>query len=138
MSAPPAVPVKIAFWMQLLWVGMGGFLGSSLRYALGGLVSRLMQNSTFPYATLVVNVLGCLGIGILAGLAETKQVLGPEMRLFLLVGLLGGFTTFSTFGNETYMLMRNAESQKAFASVLLHLLAGIGAAWVGHALVRSW
>lgn len=136
MVNPPPSPVKIAYWMQLLWVGAGGFLGSALRYALGGFVHRLFPQSTFPYGTLVVNLLGCLGIGVLAGLAESRQAIGPEMRLFLLVGLLGGFTTFSTLGNETYMLIRNAETQKAFASMLLHVTAGVGAAWFGHALVR--
>jgi len=130
--------LKIAPWVQMLWVGAGGFLGASLRYALGGFVHRMLPQATFPWGTLTVNITGCFAIGVLAGLAETRHMMGPQLRLFLLVGLLGGFTTFSTFGNETYMLLRNGESQKALASVLISVFCGIGTAWLGHALVRWW
>ena len=68
---------------QALYVGTGGFLGAILRFALGGAVHRLVPMSTFPWGTLAVNTLGCLLIGFLAGLAESRQVIGPELRLFL-------------------------------------------------------
>ena len=77
-------------------VGSGGFLGALARYGLSGLVQRQLPLSTFPYGTLSVNLLGCFAIGILAGLAESRQLLGPELRTFALIGILGGFTTFST------------------------------------------
>lgn len=79
--------------MQILLVGAGGFIGSALRYTVSGLVHRVIPFAGFPYGTLVVNLLGCLAIGLLAGLAESRQVIGPELRVFLFLGLLGGFTT---------------------------------------------
>lgn len=122
--------------VHLLWVGAGGFVGSVARYALGGAVHRLAPAAAFPYGTLVVNVLGCLLVGLVAGLAETRQALSPEARLFLVLGLLGGFTTFSAFGYETLALARDSEALKALANVGLHLVAGLGAAWLGITLAR--
>ena len=75
--------------------------------ALPPFVHRLMPLSEFPFGTFVVNVVGCLCIGVLNGVAETRQIIGPELRLFLMIGLLGGFTTFSTFGYETLALIRD-------------------------------
>lgn len=122
---------------QLLWVGAGGFIGSISRYALGGAVHRLLPGAAFPYGTLAVNVLGCLLIGLAAGLTESRQVLGPEARLFLILGFLGSFTTFSTFGYETLALARDAETLAAAGNVALHLVAGLGAAWLGLVLALN-
>ena len=121
---------------QILLVGAGGFLGSVLRYGLSGLVYRL-PFAAFPFGTLAVSLLGCLAIGLLAGLAESRQLIGPDMRLFLFVGLLGGFTTFSTFGYETFALLRDGEHLRVAASVLVHLLVGVGAVWFGFALASQ-
>ena len=93
--------------LQILLVGAGGFVGSVLRYGLSGAVHRLLPFAAFPYGTLAVNVVGCLAIGLLAGWSEARQVIGPELRLFLFIGLLGGFTTFSTFGYETFEMARS-------------------------------
>jgi CrcB protein len=120
--------------VHLLWVGAGGFFGAISRYALGGAVHRLLPGAAFPYGTLAVNVVGCLLIGLAAGLSESRQVLGPEARLFLVLGFLGSFTTFSTFGYETLTLARDAEALAAAANVALHLAAGLGAAWLGLSL----
>jgi len=92
--------------------------------------------SGFPFGTLVVNVLGCLLIGLLHGVAETKQIISPELRLFLMIGLLGGFTTFSTFGYETLALMHDAEIFRAVGNVILQILMGLIAVWVGDMLGR--
>jgi len=119
-------------------VGLGGFIGSVLRYGLSGLVHRLMPSGAFPYGTLSVNVLGCLAIGVLGGLAESRQVLGPAARLFLLLGLLGGFTTFSTFGYETVNLLKDAERSQAVLNIALHVGLGVSAVWAGYALSRAW
>jgi CrcB protein len=115
---------------------MGGFVGSSLRFIVSGWVHRALPFSTFPFGTLTVNVLGCLAIGFLGGLANFKQVLSSEYRLFLLIGVLGGFTTFSTFAYETLALAQDSETLKALANTLLQVLLGFGAAWIGYVGAR--
>jgi CrcB protein len=122
--------------IKLLFVGAGGFVGSVARYALGGVVHRLVPATLFPVGTLTVNVVGCFAIGALSGMGETRGVLAPQTRLFLLIGLLGGFTTFSTFGYESFALARNAEGLKALFNVLLNVALGLSAVWLGHALTR--
>jgi len=119
-----------------VWVGLGGFLGASARYYLGGWLNDLSPGSLFPYETLVINVSGCLGIGLLAGLAELRGLFSPELRLFLMVGILGGFTTFSTFGYETFQLMRDGEVMAASLNVVLQVVLGLAGVWAGYALAR--
>ena len=121
---------------QVLLVGVGGFLGAILRYAASGAVQRLAESSDFPYGTLAVNVVGCLAIGVLAGAVESRQILGPEARLFLMIGLLGSFTTFSTFGYETLSLFRDGALLRASANVILQVGLGLAAAWTGLVLSR--
>ena len=119
---------------KIFWVGLGGFLGSIGRYLLSGYVQHLMRGTVFPYGTLAVNLIGCLGIGFLSQWVGTRGFLSPEIRLFVFMGLLGGFTTFSTFGNETLNLWQADESAAAFANVATHVGLGVGAAWLGHTL----
>jgi CrcB protein len=121
-----------------LLVGAGGFLGAIARYAASGVVQRVAGFSVFPYGTLAVNITGCAAIGLLAGWADTRQLLGPEVRLFLLIGVLGSFTTFSTFGYETLALLRDGEILRAGANVAFHIGLGLTAAWAGFALSRVW
>ena len=120
---------------ELCFVGLGGFFGAIARYGLSGLVHRL-AGGVFPVGTLAVNTLGCLVIGILAALVEDRQVLSPSMRLFLMIGLLGSFTTFSTFGHETVELLREGSVRAALSNILANVLLGIVAVVVGHTLVR--
>lgn len=115
-------------------VGSGGFIGALARYGLSGLVHRQVPLAVFPYGTLVVNLLGCLMIGVLAGLAESRQLFGPEFRTFALIGVLGGFTTFSTFGYETVAMMRDAEFLRASTNVGVHIVLGLALVWLGYAL----
>ena len=119
-------------------IGTGGFLGALFRYALGGMVQKGFPASVFPYGTLAVNLLGCLLIGIVMGLAESRQMFGPEFRLFVLIGLLGGFTTYSTFGYESFLLFRDAEYVRALANVLLHVILGLGLVWLGYRLASRY
>lgn len=121
---------------RLLLVGLGGFLGSVSRYLLGGLVQRAAPGLLFPIGTLAVNILGCLVIGFLAGLAETRGVFTPEARVFLMIGVLGGFTTFSTFGYETFQLLRDVQIGAAAVNVGLQVALGLLAVWSGHVLAR--
>jgi CrcB protein len=120
-----------SYLYQVFLVGLGGFVGSSLRFVVSGLVYRLVPFGTFPYGTLVVNVVGCLAIGFLGGLAELRQAVDLPRRLFLLIGVLGGFTTFSTFAFETFTLAQDSQVVRALANVALQVVLGFAAAWIG-------
>jgi len=117
-------------------VGAGGFAGSILRYLVSGSIQQLTKSVGFPYGTLVVNVAGCLMIGLLSQLAEARGVFTAESRAFVFIGVLGGFTTFSTFGNETMNLMRQSQHLPAAANIATHVVLGIGAVWAGRVLAH--
>ena len=119
---------------NLLLVGGGGFLGSVARYLLGGLVLHATGAPRFPFATLVVNVTGCLTIGVLAGAAERSGMLSPSARLFLLTGFLGGYTTFSAFAYETFFLAREQDWIGAAVNVVAQVGLGLLAVWAGYRL----
>lgn len=122
---------------DLLLVGLGGFIGAASRYGVILGVSRLLGQPSFPWGVLAVNVVGSLLIGALAGLAEARQLFGPGARLFLFVGVLGGFTTFSAITNDTLTLLRNAAYLSAAANVLLTVAFGLVAVAVGYAAARA-
>ena len=126
-----------AILVQAAVAGLGGFVGALGRYGLSGLVQRRIPLATFPYGTLAVNLSGCFAIGLLAGLAESRQLFGPYFRVFVLIGLLGGFTTFSTFGYETVALLRDAEYLRAATNVAVHIVAGLTLVWLGYAMAAS-
>lgn len=121
---------------KLFLVGSGGFVGSGLRYLVGGAVQRLSTEALLPWGTAVVNVTGCLAIGVLGGLVETRGILSPEARAFLMIGVLGGFTTFSTFGYETFQLLRDGQDLAALASAGGQVVLGLAAVWAGFAVAR--
>jgi CrcB protein len=123
--------------LKFIVIGLGGGLGAVLRYGLSGLVQYWSKSINFPYGTLAVNLLGCLLIGLLTGLAETRSLFSPETRLFIFVGFLGGFTTFSTFGNETFNLILSRESFLAALNLSAHIVLGISMVWVGRILAAS-
>lgn len=122
---------------NVLLVGFGGFIGSAGRYLVSGWVQNLVDKPLLPFGTLVVNVLGCLLIGLLGGLAEAREIMHPNARMFVMVGILGGFTTFSTFGYETFALGRDGESFMALANIGSQVVLGLAAVWVGFALARA-
>ncbi len=119
---------------NILWVGCGGFIGSVFRYVLSGLVQELTKRADFPLGTLAVNILGCLVIGFLSQLAEARGAFSPETRAFVIIGVLGGFTTFSSFGNETMNLWRDGEGYLAFVNVAAQLILGLGTVWLGRTI----
>ena len=116
---------------NLLLVGLGGFAGAVARYLLGGWVLHHTLSAKFPWSTFAVNVLGCLVLGVLSGLAERMEWFTPPVRLLLLTGLLGGFTTFSAFGWETVHLLRRGEPTLALAYALGSVLTCTLAVWIG-------
>ncbi len=121
---------------ELLLVATGGALGSVARYAVSGVAERLLvpgagSFASFPAGTLVVNVSGSLLIGLVAGLAESRAMLGAEARLLLVTGILGGYTTFSAFSIETLLLLRAGQTTTAVTSVALQVGLGVAAAFAG-------
>ncbi len=118
-----------------LAVGIGGCLGSIARYWLSGVVYRYF-NAGFPYGTLAVNVLGCFLLGGVMGLVEYRQLFGPNVRVFLTIGILGGFTTFSTFGFETFALLRDHQVLAAFGNVAANVVVGMAAVVAGWFLAK--
>ena len=119
---------------KLFLAGIGGFIGSSLRYAVTGYVQTWTKSIDFPYGTLAVNLIGCFAIGFLSQLAESRGVLTGESRTLIFIGVIGGFTTFSAFGNETMNLWRDGQNALAGANIAAHLVFGLGAVWIGRAL----
>ncbi|HEY6260765.1 MAG TPA: fluoride efflux transporter CrcB [Nitrospiraceae bacterium] len=119
---------------KLILIGAGGFIGSVLRYVIGGSVQTLSQSIAFPYGTLAVNILGCFCIGFLSELLDTRTFIGTDTRAFLVVGVLGGFTTFSAFGNETMNLIRDGEAALALINIGAQVLLSLGAVWLGYTL----
>lgn len=120
---------------KILIVGLGSLLGGVARYGLSLLVHRHL-GAAFPYGTLAVNFLGCLLIGAFMYLVEDRAMLGPGARLFIAIGLLGGFTTFSTFGYETIQLVKDGSMALAFLNVATNVGFGLAAVWLGRALLR--
>ena len=121
---------------QAILVGLGGFLGSIARFLLSGVVDKNILWGAFPYGTLTVNAFGCFAVGILGGLIESRDLLSPEQRIFLLIGLLGGFTTFSAFAYQTLNLFNASDLIRAGLNVTLHVLICLLFVWVGHQIIR--
>jgi CrcB protein len=116
--------------MQMIAIGLGGALGAIARFLLGSAVQRMIPGS-FPYGTFVVNVVGCLAFGVIVGLAESRLTVGSMARSFLLIGVLGGFTTFSSFTFENFELIRTGQTWPAMANVAGQVVLGLAALWAG-------
>lgn len=116
---------------NILLIGFGGFIGSIARY----FVSKLNLYWNFlsiPFGTLTVNVVGCLLIGFLTGISEKGNVLNTELRMFLMVGICGGFTTFSSFANENLMLMHTGQLASIAIYTALSVMLGFVAVYLGY------
>jgi len=116
-------------------VFLGGGLGAAARYGVAGIVQRL-TGPVFPFGTLAVNVLGSFLIGLVLGLSERHMSLSPAFRTFFAVGVLGGFTTFSTFSYETMSLVQDGEIISAVANITGTVLCCLGGVWAGGLLGR--
>ena len=118
------------FQLALL-AGLGGFAGSVLRYSVSSYIP--FDSARFAWATFGVNMLGCLLMGLLSIWVQAEA-----WRVFLLVGILGGFTTFSGFGYEIYRYLLAGETVKAITYVLVSLMAGITLVWIGRKFAEVW
>lgn len=121
---------------KLLAIGSGGFLGAISRYLLSTVLQNQLNPEQFPVGIFLVNIIGCLLIGFLAGLFELKAWMHVELRLFVFVGLLGGFTTFSTFANDTFLLGKQGEMLAALINAGGQVLIGLLCVWLGYLLIR--
>lgn len=119
--------------INILLVGIGGALGSIFRYLLGTWTQTASRSIDFPYGTLAVNLIGCFAIGFLSQLAEARGAFTSEARALVFVGILGGFTTFSSFGNDTVNLLRDGETFNALANVGANVILGLMLVWLGRA-----
>ena len=117
--------------MNILFVALGGALGSVSRYLFGTWIQSVSKSIDFPYGTLTVNLIGCFVIGFLSQLAEARGVFTSESRALVFVGVLGGFTTFSSFGNDTINLFRDGETFNALANVGANVILGLALVWLG-------
>jgi fluoride exporter len=118
-------------------IAAGGALGSVLRYALQGWVQRA-SNGSFPVGTLVVNVIGCALVGFLMAAFTGPKLIREEYRLGIIVGILGGFTTFSAFGLETFSLTNDRQFAFAALNVVLSCGLGLVAVWAGYRASEFW
>ena len=113
------------------WVAAGGAIGSAARYVLAGLVHRF-TSAYFPYGTFAVNMVGCLLFGLIFGLTEQRFAISPTVRAFLLIGVLGGFTTFSSYAFESFQLIRDAQYRRASVNVAGQVVLGLASFWLGY------
>jgi CrcB protein len=122
--------------MSYLIVFIGAGIGGVCRYLMSPAVQNLSKDWTFPIGTFSVNMLGCFIIGFLGQLAESKGLFQGDTRLFLFIGVLGGFTTFSSFGFETFQLLRDGQILYAVLNAVLQVAIGLLFVWVGWVLGR--
>lgn len=115
----------------------GGAFGTCCRYLVSSLVYDLLKRPAFPWANLIINVSGSFAIGILAELFEVRLLVSPTTRIAILTGVLGGYTTFSSFSYETYALIRDSQGPLAVANVFGSVLLGLGAVWAGTRLIQA-
>jgi CrcB protein len=124
--------VKLQMQMQrLIYMGLAGGVGTLMRYWLAEWTARRF-GETFPTGTLVVNLLGCFLAGLLFYLMLDRYLVSPTVRTVVLIGLLGGFTTFSAFGLQTFTLLREGEMGLALFNIAISNIGGLLLVWVGY------
>ena len=121
--------------MNLLLIAIGGALGSVARHLLSTLVLRT-SGVRFPLGTFIVNLVGCAAFGAIAGAAQHRFALAPEARAFLLIGVLGGFTTFSSYAFESVALLRDGQFFGAAVNIVGQVFTGLAGLWAAYLLMR--
>lgn len=120
----------------MIIAGLGGFLGTCLRF-LTGKLCHAVTASVFPWGTFAVNVVGSLVIGVFFGLAERSHVISPSMNVFLITGFCGGFTTFSSFADDMYLLLQQKHWAAFGLYVGLSFVLGLAMVWLGRSMVKA-
>ena len=123
--------------LKVLFIFLGSGAGGVLRYAVSGWTQRL-ANGAFPIGTLIVNVTGCLLIGFLTAALSGRMLMREEYRVAVLIGLLGGYTTFSTFGLETFTFLNDGQAWRALLNIAASVVLGLAAVWIGYRLAENW
>jgi CrcB protein len=132
-SSTGIIDERRLFYVNLLFIAIGGAIGTAARHGVNLLCARILERPV-PYATAVVNLVGAAVIGVLAGLIASGRLhLDPPVRAFVFVGLLGGFTTFSSYMLDTFTLVHGGEFASAFANVAGQTALGFAAVWAGYA-----
>ena len=119
--------------LRFVLIGLAGFAGTTARYWLSGIVAR-RYGETFPYGTLAVNALGCFVAGVLFYVMYDRFLTSPTSRSVVFIGLLGGFTTFSSYGLQTFTLLRDGEIFLALVNIGMSNVAGLFLVWAGYKL----
>ena len=122
---------------KTILIGLAGLSGTLLRYWLSGVVAK-QYGETFPWGTLAVNLIGCLAAGALFGLTEERFLVSDTVRTVILIGLLGGLTTFSAYGLQTFALLRDNEFGLAILNVVTSNVLGLFMVWLGYVLSRAF
>ncbi|MFN1835489.1 fluoride efflux transporter CrcB [Balneola sp. MJW-20] len=122
---------SVSIW-SVIAVGSGGFLGAVSRYLISALTTPSWNMHSLPYGTITANLLGCFLIGLLAGVFQFKEWMNPDLRLFVFVGILGGFTTFSTFSSESFLLWKAGEIGLATWNLIIQIAGGLILVWSGY------
>lgn len=120
----------------IFYIALGGGLGSVLRYLTTVVMGKYVQ-ATLPYATFVTNIIGCLLIGLFFGYLEKQNAVSQDLKFFLITGLCGGFTTFSTFSHENVQLLQNNQIFIVFLYISLSVFLGLMATWTGLMITKS-
>ena len=120
---------------KTILIGLAGLAGTLLRYWLASNVAR-QYGETFPWGTMAVNLIGCLAAGAVFYVTEERFVVSPTMRTVILIGLLGGFTTFSSYGLQTFVLLRDGEYGLATLNIVTSNVLGLFMVWAGYNLGR--
>ena len=123
---------------RYLAVLLGGALGTGFRYFLSTLIYSIIKEPSFPYANLVINVSGSFLLGFLAELFDTRVIVSPTLRIAILTGVLGGYTTFSSFSFETYSLLRDGQMLRGVVNAAGSVLLGLIAVFLGVRLAQSF
>src|SRR6185437_15961175 len=127
--------VRNAKMQKTIFIALAGLVGTLLRYWLSGFVAR-QYGETFPWGTMAVNLIGCLVTGAVFFLTEERFLVSPTVRTVILIGLLGGFTTFSSYGLQTFTLLRDGEFGLAILNVVTSNVLGLLMVWIGYVLGR--
>ena len=123
------------FYVNLLLIAIGGALGSVARYLFSTLVLRA-SGSLLPIGTFAVNLAGCLAFGCMMGAAQQRFIMTPQTRAFLLIGVLGGFTTFSSYAYESFALMQDGQFAAAAFNIIGQVVAGLVGVWAGYVITN--